>query len=294
MTDSSKQVKVAARDLMSAIGAWLGELGAEIAYAFAYLWFIIGRNYAALTKMKHADMVKRFPKPQSPSAKAGKVEPATTEPPPPAEKPKPIEKEKSQPKPAPMKSEQSVTKTAAKPDPKTREQPKPAEMKPESSSSKASATKEPAAVPKPVPKKPPVVKTAESVVPPNLERAVAAQLKASTKDSLTLDEMQSFMTALGVGPAEAKSTLQLLKTQTKRDTVSAGDLPQIQAWITKTWILAKRRQYKHFEIEVREQFGLELNAPLMQDILTAELLKRGFSEPAAGDIATKLITRDWI
>ncbi len=51
--------------------------------------------------------------------------------------------------------------------------------------------------------------------------------------------------------------------------------------------MTKRRQYRHFDLTVREQFGLELNAPLQQDALSAELMRRGFTTTAANDVATK-------
>jgi len=156
-----------------------------------------------------------------------------------------------------------------------------------------SSAKEPRAVVKSVPKKPQQISASESVVPPNIEKAVISQLTASNKDRMSHDEIMAFMTALGVGQNDAKGTLQLLKNQTKRDYVVADDLAQIQTWIGKSWVSAKRRTYRHFDITVREQFGLEMNTTLTAELLSAELMKRGFKDTTAAEIAKRLLTQDW-
>ncbi len=130
---------------------------------------------------------------------------------------------------------------------------------------------------------------AGSVVPPNVERAVTSQMRASHKDSMTHDELLRFLTAFGVPRGDARGALTVLRARTKREHVVAEDLHDIQAWIGKGWIDSRKRSLGSGMIgALRRQLEIAPERELSAEVLADLLVRRGYRVNTARDISAKL------
>ncbi|MEZ0311713.1 MAG: hypothetical protein ACAI38_08055 [Myxococcota bacterium] len=128
-----------------------------------------------------------------------------------------------------------------------------------------------------------------SVVPPNVERAVTSQMRASHKNRMTHDELLRFLMAFGVPRGDARGALTVMRARTKRDHVIAEDLQDIQAWIGKGWIDSRRKSLgSGISTLLRSQLGLASDGELAADVVADVLVTRGYRVSTAHDIAAKL------
>ncbi len=117
---------------------------------------------------------------------------------------------------------------------------------------------------------------------------MAAQLKTSHRDRLSGDELVRFMTCFGVSRGDARGSLTLIRSRTRRDYVTAGDLPHIQAWIGKGWIEAQRRRLgADFARRLEEQLGIDTGYD--SDVLRDELMLCGYESATATELAARLL-----
>ena len=128
-----------------------------------------------------------------------------------------------------------------------------------------------------------------SVVPPNIERAVTSQMRASHKNRMTHEELLRFLTAFGVPRGDARGALTVLRARSKREHVIADDLRDIQAWIGKGWIESRRKSLgSGIESVMRRQLGIAPGDELAADVVADVLVARGYRVSTAHDIAAKL------
>jgi hypothetical protein len=130
---------------------------------------------------------------------------------------------------------------------------------------------------------------ASSVVPPNIERAITSQLRASHRTRMTHDELIRFLAAFGVARGDARGALTVLRARTRRDYVVSEDLQDIQAWIGKGWLESRKKNLGTSMCSVvRAQLSLADDAALSADVVADVLVARGYRVSTAHDIAAKL------
>lgn len=128
-----------------------------------------------------------------------------------------------------------------------------------------------------------------SIVPPNLERAVTSQMRASHKSRLTHEELMRFLSAFGVPRGDARGALTVTKARTRRDYVTADDMQDIQAWIGKGWIDSRKKSHgSALEDVLRRQLQIASNVELAAETIANVLVARGYGVGTANDIAAKL------
>lgn len=131
-----------------------------------------------------------------------------------------------------------------------------------------------------------------SVVPPNIERAVTSQMRASHKDRIPHDDLLRFLTGFGVPKGDARGAVTVTRARTRRDYVIADDLQAIQTWIGKGWIDSRKRSLGDSLPNVlRRQLGFAADAPLEANAVAEVLATRGYRIGTANDIAAKLCGR---
>ena len=129
----------------------------------------------------------------------------------------------------------------------------------------------------------------DSVIPPNIERAVASQLKSSHRDRIDATDFTRFLASFGIAQGDIRGALLVLKSRERREHVTAKDLQEIQAWITKGWVDAQRRRLgASFDERLREQLGV--TDSLEHDTLVEQLKTHAYRDATARDIARRVLT----
>lgn len=139
------------------------------------------------------------------------------------------------------------------------------------------------------------------LLPPNVQRALEAQLRTSGRRSLQPQEVERFLTGLGMLPLEARGIVQVAATVLRTTEFGRQHFPKLQVMTAKTWFESRSpgsgdRFIGRVLLELGEPFhlgkklsidGLELSAAA----IAQRLEQRGWVREVAVETADVVFAR---
>lgn len=139
------------------------------------------------------------------------------------------------------------------------------------------------------------------LLPPNVQRALEAQLRTSGRRSLQPQEVERFLTGLGLLPLEARGIVQVAATVLRTTEFGRQHFPKLQVMTAKTWFESRSpgsgdRFIGRLLLELGEPFhlGKKLSIDgieLMAEAIALRLEQRGWARDVAGETAQVVFAR---